>query len=154
LATSTTLDKTPVPLLPASPALTDHEMVLPLVFSARKFQVLLLRLAPALNVYTSFTDRELDPTTTTRNEPFHARSTIRAPPLLLFDRNQHVNAAVLPDEVTGNTTYDAPAAFRTPPANVRLPLPTGLTVENDATPPTLLPATPIVTSATPSPPLA
>jgi hypothetical protein len=124
------------------------------VFSARKFQVLLLRLVLVLIVCTSFTDREFDPAMYTRNDPFPARSMIRVKVALLFDRNQHVNAAVLPEDVSGNTTYDAPAALRAPPANVRLPPPIGLTVENDATPPTLLPATPIVASATPPPPLA
>ena len=94
VVTSTTLDNTPVPLLPAPPALIDHESVLPFVFSARKFQVLLLRLVLVLIVYTSFILRAVHPTMYTRNEPFHARSMIRAPARLLFDRNQHVNAAV------------------------------------------------------------
>jgi hypothetical protein len=130
-------------------------MVLRFAFNARKVHVLLLRLALALIVYTSFTEMEFDPTTYALKEPFNARSMIRARPLLLFERNQHVKAAVLPDEVLGNTTYDAPTALRAPPTNVKLPPPpTGLAVENVAVPPMLPPATPIVASATPSPPPA
>jgi hypothetical protein len=112
-------DKDPEPLLPTPPALIDHETLPPLVFTARKFHVLLFTLVLVLMMYTSFTRSAQGPLVVIRK--FDPKSIRRALSVLLFDLNQHVNAEMLPDEVLGKTTYDAPAAFRAPPLNVKLP---------------------------------